>query len=121
MLKIERENGTLFVIHARGQVHSDEMESELDRLIELSKDIKGGRLLYDIREFQPSSIGAMMVEMRKLPGLLGLLTRFDKVAVMAEDPWLRAMAEWEGVLIPGFEVKSFAHKDEKEARAWLEA
>ena len=41
MLKIERESDTLFVIRASGQVHADEMDAELDRLIEQSKDIKG--------------------------------------------------------------------------------
>ncbi|WP_075997616.1 STAS/SEC14 domain-containing protein [Salaquimonas pukyongi] len=120
MLKINREADTLFTIQVNGQVTAEEMDAELDRLIELSKDIKGGRLLYDIREFEMPSIGAVMVELRKLPNLFGLLSRFDKAAVLAEEPWMRAMAEWEGVLIPGFEIKSFAHKDEKEARAWLE-
>lgn len=121
MLKIEKEDERTFVIRVTGQVHTDEMDSELDRLLAMTAKVRGGRLLYDIREFEMPSLGAMMVEMRKMPQLLSLIGRFDKAAVMAEAPWLRAMAEWEGMLMPGFEVKSFAHKDEKEAREWLMA
>ena len=121
MLKIERESETLFVIRASGQVHANEMDSELDRLIEESKDIKGGRLLYDVRNFKMPEFGALVVEFRKLPALLGLIRRFDKAALLAEEAWLRKFAEWEGALFPGLEIRSFSHDEEQAAREWLMA
>ncbi|MCB1386757.1 MAG: STAS/SEC14 domain-containing protein [Nitratireductor sp.] len=121
MLEIRQESDTLFAIDFDGKITAAEMERELDKLIALTADVKNGRLIYHVGQFELPELGAMMVEMRKLPQLFSLLRRFDRAAVLADAPWLRAMAEWEGVLIPGFEIKSFARKDEKQAREWLAA
>jgi hypothetical protein len=121
MLDITKETDGTFLIKVSGEIKPGEMERELDKLIEMSKGVSGAKLLYDIRNFEMPGIDAMMVEFKKMPQLFGMIRRFSKAAVLAEAPWLRMMAEWEGVMIPGLEIRSFAHKDEKEARQWLES
>jgi len=121
MLDIHKEDGGVYLIRISGEITSVEMDRELDRLIELTKDVVKGKLLYDIRDFEMPGVGAIMVEFGKMPQLFGLVRRFDKAAVLAETPWLRALAEWEGMLFPGLEIRSFGHKDERQAREWLAA
>jgi hypothetical protein len=121
MLDIQKEKDGLFTIKIAGEITPAEMDREIEKLIDITKDVKSGKLLYDIRNFEMPGVGAMMVEFRKMPELFGLIKRFDKAAVLAEAPWLRVMAEWEGMLIPGLEIKSFGHKDENRAREWLAA
>ncbi|MEZ5800621.1 MAG: STAS/SEC14 domain-containing protein [Nitratireductor sp.] len=119
MLKVGKETETLFTIHLDGRISADEMNEQLDHLIELSADVSQGKLLYDVRNFRMPEFGALMVEFRKLPALFGLLRRFDKAAVLADEAWLRKFAEWEGALLPGLEIRSFPLEEEQAARAWL--
>ena len=49
MLKMGKESETLFTIHLDGRITAAEMNAELDKLLEMSADVKGGRLLYDVR------------------------------------------------------------------------
>ena len=121
MLKMGKESETLFTIHLDGRITAAEMNAELDKLLEMSADVKGGRLLYDVRNFKMPEFGALVVEFRKLPALLGLIRRFDKAALLAEETWLRKFAEWEGALFPGLEIRSFSHDEEQAAREWLMA
>ena len=65
--------------------------------------------------------GALVVEFSRLPGLFGLLRRFDRCAVLSNRTWLRTIAEFEGMLIPGLEIKAFEYADTEAAEAWLES
>jgi hypothetical protein len=102
-----------------GKLDSDDMKAGLDELFEKSKDIVNGRILYRIGEFDLPTLGALGVELSRLPELFGLIGKFDKVAVVANQHWVRKAGEIEGALIPGVEIKAFEHDDESEAEAWL--
>ena len=119
MLKIEQEKDGLFVIEVTGKIDAGEMEKGLDRFIEMTRDVEEGRLLYRITDFELPTIGALVVEMRKSPDLFALVRRFAKAAVISDAAWIRSFAEWEGMLIPSFDIKSFLPKHEEEARSWL--
>ena len=119
MLKIEREKDGLFVIEVTGKIDAGEMEEGLDKFIGMTGEIEGGRLLYRITDFELPTIGAMVVELRKSPDLFSLIRRFQKAAVISDAAWIRSFAQWEGMLIPGFDIKSYLPHHEEEARSWL--
>lgn len=119
MLNIEKENESLIKLELNGQLDSNEMEIGLSQLIEETQNMKNGKMLYIIEDFEIPTMGALMVEFSKLPSLFSILSRIDKAAVIADQTWLRKVAEWEGYLFPGLEIKAFKKQDEKEARAWL--
>ena len=43
----------------------------------------------------------------------------DRVAVVADQQWLRTASQMEGALIPGLTIKAFDSIREAEAEAWL--
>lgn len=106
-------------IEFSGKLDSNDMTAVLDRFIELSEGVEAGRMLYRIGTFDLPTFGAMVVELKRLPALLRIVRRFDKVAVLAEQGWLKKASEIEGALIPGLEIKAFAPAAEAEAEAWL--
>lgn len=120
MLKIDRQSEKLFLIEFSGAVSSQELETELDKFLEQSRDVKGGKLIYRIDDFDFPGLGLVMVKLQRLPKLLGLFSRFDKAAVVSDKNWLNRLAEFEGMLIPGFEIKAFAKEDEAAAMTWLD-
>ncbi|MBM2576429.1 STAS/SEC14 domain-containing protein [Jannaschia sp. Os4] len=104
----------------RGALDAEGMRAGLDDLLEMAEGIVGGRMLYRIPEFAVPSLGALGVELSRLPRLLRLLDRFERCAVLSDSAWLRRVAEVEGALVPGLEIAAFPLEAEAEAVAWLD-
>jgi hypothetical protein len=102
-----------------GAVDAAAMRAGLDELIRLSEGVRNGRMLYRITDFSMPTLGALGVELGRLPRLFALVARFDRCAVLSDTAWLRRAAEMEGALIPGLEIKSFDLPDAAAAEAWL--
>ena len=102
-----------------GKLDSDAMKVALDELAGKTKDVKNGRMLYRIKDFQLPTMGAMAIEVSRLPSMFGLIGKFDRAAVLADQAWIQRISELEGALIPGLEIKAFNLDQEAEAEAWL--
>ncbi|SDY27768.1 SpoIIAA-like [Jannaschia faecimaris] len=121
MLKITKRSDDRVDIDLAGALDADMMRTGLDDLIAASEDVRHGKMCYTITDFAFPSVGALGVEMGRLPKLFGLLSKFDRCAVLSDADWLRKAAEIEGAFIPGLEIKSFKLDEGKEAEAWLDA
>ena len=119
MLTITKPDVNRVDIELSGKISAEEMANGLDDLLELSQDVNKGTMLYTITSFAFPDLGAIVVEMARLPKLLGLLGRFDRCAVLSDAAWLRSAAELEGALIPGFDIKAFDLEERDAAEAWL--
>ena len=119
MLTITKPEPNRVDIELSGRVSSEEMAKGLDDLLELSQDVNKGTMLYTITSFAFPDLGAIAVEMARLPKLFGLLGRFDRCAVLSDAAWLRTAAEVEGALIPGFDINAFDLSERDAAEAWL--
>jgi hypothetical protein len=102
-----------------GKLDSDEMKIALDELISKAKDVEHGRMLYRIEDFEIPTLGALGVELSRLPDLFRLIGKFDRVAVLADKKWVQTASEIEGALIPGLKIKAFDPDEAAEAEAWL--
>jgi len=74
------------------------------------------RLLYVLgKDFEGFSGGAMWED-----GKLGMghLTRWEKIAVVADEPWIRHATNVLGYMIPG-QVRTFSVAEEAAASEWL--
>lgn len=119
MLTVTRPSPDRVDIALSGTLNAEAMRAGLDELIRLSEDMKNGRMLYRITDFSMPTIGAIGVELRRLPKLFALIARFDRCAVVSDAGWLRTAAEIEGRVIPGLEIRSFDLPDAGAAEAWL--
>lgn len=103
-----------------GRLDSDAMRAALDDLLFKSEGINHGRMLYRIDECDLPTLGAVAVELSRLPQLFRFIRRFDRCAVIAGKDWLRRISEVEGLLIPGLTIKAFDLHQESDALTWLE-
>ncbi len=106
-------------IELRGKMNTDDMKRALDDLGAKTRDIKHGKMLYRIDELALPSLGAIGVELTRLPELFKLIGKFDRVAVLADEAWIRKISELEGAFIPGLKIKGFPRNQETEAETWL--
>lgn len=121
MFKITKTAPHRVDITLTGTLDADSMRHGLDDLIAKSEDVENGVMLYRIDDFSLPTLGAIGVEMARLPKLFGLLGKYDKCAVLTDSGWLRKAAAVEGALFPGLDIKGFEHDDVAAAEAWLAA
>jgi hypothetical protein len=119
MFKVEQYGPDRLDIQLSGKLDAEEMKIALDELVSKSKNIENGKMLYEIIDFHLPSLGAIAIEFSRLPSMFGLLKKFDRAAVLTDKTWLKKVSEFEGVLFPGLEIKSFGRDQRAEAEAWL--
>ena len=104
-------------VEMSGKMGTEEMKIVLDELVSKSKNIKDGKMLYEVIDFHLPSLGAIVIEFSRLPSMFGLMKKFNRAAVLTDKAWLQKVSELEGALYPGLEIKAF-NRDQK-AEAWL--
>ena len=119
MLTITKPAANRVDIDLSGGIDAEIMTAGLDDLIAKSEGVENGLMLYRISDFAMPTLGALGVELTRLPKLFGLLGKFDKCAVISKESWLRTAAEVEGAIFPGIEIKSFEPDNVDAAEAWL--
>lgn len=119
MFKVNASGPNRLDLEFEGKLDSEDMRAALDALVEQSRGITSGRMLYRIGDFKIPSMGAIGIEISRLPELLKLMKQFDRAAVLCNKKWVQKVSEFEGMLLPGFEIKAFDYDADKEAEAWL--
>ncbi len=119
MFKVTKNGSNRLDIELSGKLDTEEMKIALDELVEKSKDIENGMMLYDIIDFHLPSLGAIGIELSRLPSMFGLMKKFNRAAVLTDKTWLKKVSELEGALYPGLEIKAFDRDQKTEAEAWL--
>jgi len=102
-----------------GKLDTQTMKVALDDFAEKAMTIENGRMLCRVGEYHLPTLGAIRVELSRMPKLLHLIGNFDKAAVLANQNWIRVISQIEGALIPGLEIKAFELDQEAEAETWL--
>jgi len=119
MFRIEKVSDNQLNMEVSGKLGSEDMKRALDELVEKSKGIAHGKLLFDVVDYHLPSLGAIAVELSRLPSMLGFIRKFDRAAVTADEDWLKTISELEGKLIPGLTIKGFNRSQRVAAEAWL--
>jgi len=119
MFKVTKTGTNRLDIELSGKLDTEEMQIALDELENKSSDIENGIMLYDVIDFHLPSLGAIAIEFSRLPSMFGLMKKFRRAAVLTDKDWLKKASEFEGMLIPGLEIKAFNRDRKEEAEAWL--
>jgi len=98
-------------------------EEDMDKIIaELESKLKGeGKVsVYsDLTELGDITGEALTKRVRYGFSKLAELNRFDRMAVISDKFWIRAVAGWTSRLFPQIEVKVFGSKDRQKAAEWV--
>jgi len=119
MYKITPNGTNRLDIEMSGKLNAEDMKTALDELVEKSRYIENGKMLYDIIDFHLPSLEAITIEFSRLPSMLGLMRKFKRAAILTDKSWLKKVSELEGALFPGLEIKAFDRDQKAQAEAWL--
>ncbi len=119
MFSVKRTGPDRVDIEFSGKLDADAMTVALDALVAEAEGIENGRMLFRVGDFVLPTLDAIGVEFARLPSMMGYLRKFSRCAVLAEQRWLKLIAQVEGKLIPGVDIKGFELDEQDAAEAWL--
>ncbi len=119
MFKVIKNGANRLDIELSEKLDTEDMRVALDELISKSENIEKGNILYEIIDLPVPSLGAIGVELSRLPEVFELVKKFDRIAVLTDKDWLKKVSELKGALYPGLEIKAFNRDQKAEAEVWL--
>jgi hypothetical protein len=101
-----------------GKVQSADMPQVIDLAETMGKGPKKDNLVFDIENVEGFDWSVLGEELSHLPAMMRMLTRLDRIAVIADQSWLRTAARLESALLPGVTYEVFSRDKAEQARAW---
>ncbi|MEM7250765.1 MAG: STAS/SEC14 domain-containing protein [Pseudomonadota bacterium] len=107
-------------VRVAGKFDAEDMQAALTTLTRESGGMQQAMMVYRIGDIQWPTLGALGVELARMPELFRLMGRFSRIAVITDAQWIQRVSELEGALIPGLNIKAFDKDAEDAAIRWLE-
>ncbi|MGH6617587.1 STAS/SEC14 domain-containing protein [Sphingomonas sp.] len=76
-------------------------------------------ILADVRGAPKVEFGMIVEELKHLPALFRMVHALDRVALIADEGWIRTAAAIESKLIPGVDYQVYTRAEAAHARDWL--
>ncbi|MBT8414401.1 MAG: STAS/SEC14 domain-containing protein [Boseongicola sp.] len=121
MFTLDCDAGGFVRLTIGGKIDEAQMKDGLEEFLKIVEAADKTDFLYTIENFEFPALQAIAVEMGYIPRLISSLPKIGKVAVVADQAWLRKAADIEGMLIPGLTIQTFPPDGEDDAKAWLTA
>lgn len=106
----------------QAQIEGSIRSSDMQELVALAEEIGNGSskpsLVFDIGEVDDLDWSALAEETSHLSALMRMLRRLDRIAVIANQGWLRTGARIESALLPGVTYEVFSREKAEQARLW---
>jgi hypothetical protein len=118
-VRVELEGPSLIRLEGSGEIDADGMEEALDAFLTAAEPLESFDMLYLVNGLRVPTLGAIRVELARFGRLWSLLPRLGRVALVADQGWVRAAAKAESAVIPGLAVRTFEPGEEADARQWL--
>ena len=120
MLKIEEIGPRALAVTAEGETD----KADVTRALAAAKDLRarvGGDIdmLADVRDTARVTLAAIGAELADLPEVISLAQGLRRVAVTADEGWMRTAAKVEAKLLWSIDYRVFERDEEEAARAWI--
>lgn len=102
-----------------GRITREDVREAFERLEALMDSAKTVDMLADVRGRVRIDLSAIGEEMRHLSAVGRMLAKMDRVALIADPAWIRAVARIEAQLLPGIDYRVFKRDQADEARAFV--
>ena len=102
-----------------GRITKEDVREAFARLDALMGGAEKIDMLADVRDGVHIELAAIGEEMRHLSQVGRMLGQMDRVALVADAAWIRAVGRIESNILPGIDYRVFDRADEEEARAFV--
>lgn len=108
-------------VKVSGKIIGGDLNRIMDRLDRIMASHDKVHVFVETESISGMELSAMADHMRRAFPLLGKLDRFGRVAVVADQAWIRAGTRLESALLPNVSYRTYMPDERDEALAWVTA
>lgn len=109
----------LITVDVNGTVDRKDWQQVADAVNEALRQHDQVAILADLTHLDTFTAGALYEDAKLGIQNLGVMDRFDKIALVTEKNWIERAAELGEQLMPDVEVRAFASGETQQARQWV--
>ncbi len=120
MLEILDSADDVIAITVSDKITSRDLDRIMDRLDPLLNRFDKVHVFVETRSIDGIELSGLPSYMARALPLLGKLNRFGRVAVVADQAWVRLGTRMESAMLPFISYRVFEPEERDEALAWVE-
>jgi hypothetical protein len=109
----------VIAVRVADRISGDELDTIMDRLDGAMARHDKVHVFVETRSIDGIEIAGLGAYMARAMPLLGKLGRFGRVAVVADQAWIRAVTRIESAVLPRISYRVFEPEDRDAAFAWV--
>ena len=110
----------VIALEVSDKITGGDLDVIMDRLDQVMARHDKVHVFVESREISGIELSGLPNYMARATPLLGKLDRFGRVAVVADQAWVRAGAQIESAILPFISYRTFKPEQRDEALAWVE-
>lgn len=120
MLEFEDSADDVLAVRVSGKILGEDLDAILDRLEQAMSKHSKINVFIESRGIDGLELSSLGRYTRRALPLFGALNRFGRVAVVADQSWVRWGTRAESAILPFISYRTYLPEDREAALAWVE-
>ncbi len=119
MHRIIESAGDVLAAEVSGKIVGSDLDALMDALDRAMAEHDKVHMFVETRAIEGLELSSLPASVKRALPLLGKLNRFGRVAVVADQAWVRAGSRLESALLPNISYRVCLPEERDEALAWV--
>lgn len=119
MLQLIESPDDVIAVRISEKITGDDLSAIMDRLDAVMADHEKIHVFVETRGIDGLEVSALPEYVRRALPLFGKLDHFGRVAVVADQAWIRVGTRLESALLPSISYRTYMPEEGDEALAWV--
>ena len=119
MFKLIDSVGEVIAVQVSGKITGADLDAIMDRLDEVMSKHETVHVFVETNLITGIEVSSLPSYMSRAMPLFGKLDRFGRVAVVADQAWVRVGTRLESALLPNVSYRTYMPEERDEALAWV--
>lgn len=120
MIEMIPSGGDVIALRVSGKITGNDLDAIMDRLDAVMASQDKVHLFVETQGIDGIELNGLPAYLNRAMELFGKLAMFGRVAVVADQAWVRAGTRLESALLPSIRYRVYTPNEREEALAWVE-
>lgn len=120
MIEMIPSSGDVIALRVSGKITGNDLDAIMDRLDAVMASQDKLHLFVETQGIDGIELNGLPAYLNRAMELFGKLAMFGRVAVVADQAWVRAGTRLESALLPSIRYRVYTPNEREEALAWVE-
>jgi len=119
VLKMIESAGDVLAVEVSGKIVGSDLDTVMDALDRAMAEHDKVHMFVETRAIEGLELSSLPAYLKRSLPLFGKLNRFGRVAVVADQAWVRAGSRLESAMLPNISYRVYLPEERDEALAWV--